>query len=280
VIADLDGRVAVVTGAASGIGRSLAGALHAAGCSVVLADLDRDALDTAVRELDRDSPPALGVACDVALEADLHRLRDTTSAAFGPPDIVCLNAGVSPSGPVLATSEATWRWLVEVDLLGVAHGLCAFGPDLVSRGEGHIVITGSATGLVPTLSLGPYSAVKHAVVALAEVLRGELEGSGVGVSVLCPGVVRTRIHESERNRPAGLAGPTHADPAVAERYRQAVETSALTADAVADAALAAIRSGQFMVFSDPQVPAMVEARADQLRAMAAIGTPTTDGGRR
>jgi NAD(P)-dependent dehydrogenase (short-subunit alcohol dehydrogenase family) len=271
VIPDLDGRVAVVTGAASGIGRALAGAFHAAGCSVVLADVDCDALDRAVKELGRDDTRVLGVPCDVGSSADLRVLRDATRAGFGPPDIVCLNAGVSPSGPVLSTSEATWRWLVDVNLLGVAHGLCAFGPDLLTRGEGHIVITGSATGLVPTRSLGPYSAVKHAVVALAEVLRGELEGSGVGVSLLCPGVVRTRIHESERNRPAGLAGPTHADPAVAEGYRQAVEASPVTAVAVAEGALAAIRSGQFMVFSDPDVPAMIESRADQLRAMAAGG---------
>jgi NAD(P)-dependent dehydrogenase (short-subunit alcohol dehydrogenase family) len=266
VIADFSGRVAVVTGAASGIGRALADAFQTVGCRVVLADVDGNALDAAVKELDR-NPPVLGVRCDVRSSADVISLRQATSEAFGPADIVCLNAGVSPSGPVLATSETTWRWLMEVNLLGVAHGLTAFGPGLLSRGEGHIVITASVTGLVPTPSLGPYSAVKHAVVALAEVLHRELEGSGVGISVLCPGVVRTRIYESERNRPADLEGPTHTDRLLAERYREAVEASTVTADMVAQAALAAIRQDQFMVFSDSDAAAMIGSRADELRAM-------------
>jgi NAD(P)-dependent dehydrogenase (short-subunit alcohol dehydrogenase family) len=268
VIGNLGDRVAVVTGAASGIGRALAERLQTAGCRVVLADVDGDALEEAVKELHGNPTPALGVRCDVRSGADVRSLRDATSAAFGPADVVCLNAGVSPSGPVLATSEATWRWLMEVNLLGVTHGLTTFGPDLVSRGEGHIVITASVTGLVPTPWLGPYSAVKHAVVALAEVLRRELEGSGVGVSVLCPGVVRTRIYVSERNRPADLDGPSHTDRLLAERYRQAVEASPVTAGMMADAALAAIRRDQFMVFSDLDGPAMVESRAEELRAMA------------
>ena len=268
MIRDLNGRVAVVTGAASGIGRALVEGFQTAGCRVVLADVDSDALDTAVKECHGHPTPVLGVRCDVRSDPDVRSLRDATLAAFGPADVVCLNAGVSPSGPVLATTEATWRWLLEVNLLGVTHGLAAFGPDLLSRGEGHIVITASVTGLVPTPSLGPYSAVKHAVVALAEVLRRELEGSGVGVSVLCPGVVRTRIHESERNRPADLEGPTHTDRLLAERYREAVEASTVTAGMVGAAALAAIRRDQFMVFSDPDGPAMIESRADELRAMA------------
>jgi NAD(P)-dependent dehydrogenase (short-subunit alcohol dehydrogenase family) len=268
MIRDLAGQVAVVTGAASGIGRALAERLQAAGCRVVLADVDSDGLDSAVKELDSNPTPVLGVWCDVRLGADVQSLHDATLAAFGPADLVCLNAGVSPSGSVLATSEATWRWLMEVNLLGVTNGLSVFGPDLLSRGEGHIVITASVTGLVPTPALGPYSAIKHAVVALAEVLRRELEGSGVGVTVLCPGVVRTRIYESERNRPADLEGATHTDRLLAERYRQAVEASTVTADMVAEAALAAVRTDQFMVFSDSDGPAMVESRAGELAALA------------
>jgi len=264
MIPQLHGRVAVVTGAASGIGRALAAALCGAGCAVVLADVDP--LDDVVKELEGGGGPVLGVSCDVRSSADVRRVRDAGLEAFGPVEIVCLNAGVSPSGPVLATTEATWRWLVDVNLLGVANGLCVFGPDLLERGTGHLVITGSVAGLVPTPSLGPYSAVKHAVVALAEVLRQELDGSGVGVSVLCPGVVRTRIHESERIRPADLAGPTHTDPGVASRYREAVEASAVTPDMVAAAALAAIREGKFMIFTDSDAPAMVESRASSLLA--------------
>ncbi|MHB1582645.1 MAG: SDR family NAD(P)-dependent oxidoreductase [Acidimicrobiales bacterium] len=263
---DLAGRTAVVTGAASGIGRALAAELLAAGCSVVMADVDAASLAGAAAELADGGRPVVPVVCDVASAEDVEALRTATSAAFGPAHLVCLNAGVSPSGPVLATSESTWRWLVGVNLFGVVHGLATFGPEMAARREGHFVVTASATGLVPTPGLGPYSAVKHAVVALADVTRQELEGTGVGVSVLCPGVVRTGIAGSERHRPASLAGPSHADPQLAARYREAVEASAVGPDLVAKAALAAVVEGRFLVFPTTEVLGMVRAQADAVRA--------------
>jgi NAD(P)-dependent dehydrogenase (short-subunit alcohol dehydrogenase family) len=263
---ELKGRTAIVTGAASGIGRALAFALDTAGCSVVLADIERTALDETVDTLRARGARAIGLECDVRSKEAVAALHDQAAEHFGLVHLVCLNAGVSPSGPVLATSDATWRWLLEVNLIGVLNGIEAFVPDLVGRGEGHVVITGSVAGLIPTPSLGPYSAVKHAVGALADVLHTELAGTGVGVSLLCPGVVRTRIAESERNRPSEFPGASHADPALAIRYREAVASSPVSPDDVAAAALDAIVHQRFLVFPSPETLPMVQSRLDELRA--------------
>jgi NAD(P)-dependent dehydrogenase (short-subunit alcohol dehydrogenase family) len=263
---DLAGRTAVVTGAASGIGRALADSLAAAGCRVALADIEPSALDQAVSELRGQGSEVIGVLCDVRSAQEMEALHQQAAARFGSIDVVCLNAGVSPSGPVLETSEETWRWLIDVNLMGVVHGLNAFVPQLVRQGTGHIVITGSLAGLIPTPSLGPYSAVKHALTGLAGVLRTELLGTGVGVSLLCPGVVRTRIAESERNRPADFPGASHADPELAARYREAVETSPTSPADVAAATLAAILEERFLVLPSAELRPMVEQHLDAVRA--------------
>ena len=263
---ELDGRAAVVTGAASGIGRALAGALDRAGCAVVLADVEKTALDETVDALRAGGSDAIGVACDVRSKEEVVALHDQAAARFGPAQIVCLNAGVSPSGSVLETTDATWRWLIEVNLMGVLHGISTFVPGLVERGQGHVVITGSVASFIPTPSLGPYSAVKHAVGALADVLHTELVGTGVGVSLLCPGVVRTRIAESERNRPPEFPGGSHADPVVAGRYREAVQAAATSPEDVAAAALDAIVHQRFLVLPSPETLPMLGQRLDAVRA--------------
>jgi NAD(P)-dependent dehydrogenase (short-subunit alcohol dehydrogenase family) len=263
---DLTGRTAVVTGAASGIGRALAMSLDAAGCQVVLADIERSALDEAVAAMTARGSTALGVSCDVRSAADMATLYARATDRFGAVDIACLNAGVSPSGPLLATSDETWRWLIDVNLMGVVNGLNVFVPELVRRGEGHVVITGSLAGLIPTASLGPYSAVKHALTGLAGVLRTELAGTGVGVSLICPGVVRTRIAESERNRPPAFPGQSHVDAALAARYRDAVESSTTSPADVADAVLEAIRQDRFLVLPSAELRPMVEHHLEEQRA--------------
>jgi NAD(P)-dependent dehydrogenase (short-subunit alcohol dehydrogenase family) len=266
----LVGRVAVVTGAASGIGRALAMALGAAGCDVVLADVEKIALDDALDEIRAQGSSAIAVPCDVRSEDDMDALRDQAHAQFGPVDIVCLNAGVSPSGAVLETSQETWRWLIDVNLMGVVHGLRAFVPDLVQRGSGHVVITGSLAGLVPTPSLGPYSAVKHALTALAEVLRTELDGTGVHVSLICPGAVRTGIAEGERNRPPDYPGTSHADPELAQRYREAVAASTTLPAHVATAVIDALLDHRFLVLPSPEGLQMIDQRLKELQS--AIGS--------
>jgi short-subunit dehydrogenase len=262
----LAGRTAVVTGAAGGIGKALAFALGRAGCAVALADVEKIALDETLKQMHEAGHAAIAVPCDVRSMDAMEDLRRRAEERLDSIDIVCLNAGVSPSGPVLETNRETWRWLIDVNLMGVVNGLNVFVPDLVRRHRGHVVITGSLAGLIPTPSLGPYSAIKHALTALADVLRVELEGSGVNVSLICPGVVRTRIAESERNRPAEFPGGSHADPELAERYRQAVETSTTSADSVAAAAVEAIVENRFLVLPSPETLPMLEQHHSQWQA--------------
>jgi short-subunit dehydrogenase len=263
---ELVGRTAVVTGAASGIGRALAVGLDQAGCTVVLADIERAALDEVVAHMASGGSRAIGIPCDVRSREQVAALRDQALERCGPTDILCLNAGVSPSGPVLETTDDTWRWLIDVNLMGVVNGLTAFVPGLVRQGSGHVLITGSLAGLIPTPSLGPYSAVKHALTALAGVLRTELSDTGVGVSLLCPGVVRTRIAESERNRPDEFPGESHADPELARRYKEAVDASTTSPEDVAAAALEAIVDNRFLVLPSSELRPMLEDHLAALRA--------------
>lgn len=258
----LEGKVAVVTGGASGIGLAMATRFRAAGMRVVLGDIEQDALDAAVAGLGED---ALGVRCDVTSPSDNDALRDAAIERFGGAHVVCLNAGVAPSGALLDTSIETWRWLLEVNVLGVVHGMRAFGPALVGQGEGHVVCTASAAGLSSTPSLGAYAASKHAVVGLAATLRDELAPSGVGVSVLCPGIIRTRIFESERNRPADVTGATHTDPGAVDLFRRILDT-APGPEAVAEAVHDAVVEDRLFVLPSPEVNGIIAQRLDAVRA--------------
>ncbi|MEE2665514.1 MAG: SDR family NAD(P)-dependent oxidoreductase [Myxococcota bacterium] len=204
---DLSGKVAVITGGASGIGRALADAFADEGMKLVLADVEKPALEAAVAELEAGGSEAFGVPTDVRDPEQVRALADAALDRFGTVHVVCNNAGVAPLGPVLETSFEDWRWLVDVNLLGVAYGCSVFAPILIEQGEGHIVNTASAGGLIAAPGLGAYVATKHAVVGLSETLFLELADTGVGLSVLCPGLVDTRIFQSERNRPGDDGGP-------------------------------------------------------------------------
>jgi NAD(P)-dependent dehydrogenase (short-subunit alcohol dehydrogenase family) len=258
----LGGKVAVVTGGGSGIGLAMATRFRAAGMRVVLGDIEQGALDAAVAGLGDD---ALGVRCDVTSPSDNEALREAAIDRFGAVHVVCLNAGVAPSGPLLDTGIETWRWLLEVNVLGVVHGMRTFGPGLVEQGEGHIVCTASAAGLSSTPSLGAYAASKHAVVGLAATLRDELAPSGVGVSVLCPGVIRTRIFESERNRPADVTGETHTDPGAVDLFRKVLD-AAPGPEAVADAVHDAVLDDRLFVLPSPEVNGLIAQRLDAVRS--------------
>ncbi len=256
----LEHKVVVVTGAASGIGLALATRFHAAGCQVVLADIEADALAIATAGLDG----AFGVRSDVTSPESMAALRDATLERFGAAHVVCLNAGVVASGPILETPLASWRWLFEVNVLGIVNGVQAFGPGLVAQGDGHVVCTASAAGLISPPALGAYAASKHAVVGLAAVLHDELAPAGVGVSVVCPGVVRTRLFESERNRPAEVAGPTHVDDQV-DVYLE-VSAHAPGPEVVAEAVHDAVLANQLFVLPSPEVSRMVRDRIEQVEA--------------
>lgn len=210
---DLDGRVAVITGGASGIGLATAKRLKARGATLVLADIEAAPLERAAVELG-----ALGVITDVSSKASVDALADQTYATFGRADIVFNNAGVAASGPIVEMTHSDWEWQMAVNLWGPIHGVEAFVPRMAAaaggghhgRSHGHVLFTASFAGLAPNVGLGPYCVTKYGVVAMAEVLHKELRTNGIGVSVLCPMRVATNISTSERNRPAEFGGPDSA----------------------------------------------------------------------
>jgi NAD(P)-dependent dehydrogenase (short-subunit alcohol dehydrogenase family) len=198
---DLSGKTAFVTGAASGIGFGIATALAQAGAKVMLCDIEEAALATAVDGLKRTNADVDGVRADVSLKTELKAAADATIARYGKTHILVNNAGVGGGGPYGMWTDADWDWTLGVNLLGVVHGIEIFGPLIEQHGEGgHIVSTASMAGLVSFRST-PYDVSKYGVVALSEGLRRDLAPRGVGVSVLCPGFVRTQIVSSRRNLP-------------------------------------------------------------------------------
>src|SRR5215472_7767421 len=197
------GKVAVVTGAASGIGLALAERFARAGLDVVMADVEQPALQAASEKIAGLGAKTLAVPTDVSDEAAVNALAAAAVDRFGAVHVVCNNAGVSPVGDPWSGPISAWKWVLGVNLWGVIHGIRAFLPVLAAQGEGHIVNTASMAGLIPGLPI--YDASKHAVVAISEDLYQamKLAGLPVGVSVLCPGRVRTGLSDAGRNWPAG-----------------------------------------------------------------------------
>ena len=203
---DLVGKVAFVTGAASGIGLGIAEALAQAGVKVMMADIEQDALDREVARLAATNADVAGVRADVSLKAELQRAADATIERFGKVHILVNNAGVGGGGTYGEWSDASWDWVIGVNLMSVVWGIEIFGPLMESHGEGgQIVSTASMAGLVAAVAPG-YNVTKYGVVALSEGLRPTLATKGIGVSVLCPGFIRTRIMESARAIPERLVG--------------------------------------------------------------------------
>lgn len=261
---DLTGRTAVVTGAAGGIGLAMTERFVDAGMSVVMADVDEETLAAQATRLEGDGAAVLAVLTDVRDPAAVEALRDQTLSAHGRVDVVCNNAGVAPGGPMAATTPADWRWAVDVNILGVAHGVTAFVPLLLEQGHGHMVNTASEAGLVTNAALGLYCATKHAVVGLSEALWREVHPQGVGVSVLCPNLVDTKIFESERNRTDG-AVMTPESAATMAPLREAISMAGIPTSTVADAVHDAVVDDRFWVFThDVTLPA-AGRRFDDMR---------------
>jgi NAD(P)-dependent dehydrogenase (short-subunit alcohol dehydrogenase family) len=255
---DLDGRVAVITGAASGIGLALARRFAAEGMKLVLADIERPVLARVGDELAQGGADVLTVPTDVSIAEDVDALAAATLDHFGYVHLVCNNAGVGSRGlPVADLPLEDFQWVLSVNLFGVIHGLRAFLPHLRATDVGHIVNTASTSGLYHLPRMGPYNASKAAVVALSETLRFELaaEGSKVGVSVLCPSWTRTNISTADRNLPERFAYAVDTDrmAEIAEykaRRRQLRETAADPAD-VADQVCDAVRADRFYILTHP-----------------------------
>ena len=239
------GKIAVVTGAASGIGLALADRFATAGMHVVLADIDETGLETAAVQIRAHEVDTLTVRTDVSDEAAVQALAAATVERFGGAHLVCNNAGIASQGDPWFGALSSWTWTIGVNLWGVIHGIRAFLPVLAESGGGHIVNTASMAGLMPGAA-APYDATKHAVVALSEdlYLNLQMAGQPIGVSVLCPGWVRTRIADSQRSFPAELgepAAPTPGTEIVYEILKRVIDEGmppAIVADQVADAVVA------------------------------------------
>ena len=269
-LAELSGRVAAVTGAADGIGRAIAEQAAQAGMRVVLADVDRTRLAATAADLERDGATVLACPTDVSRAADVEALAEATYARFGACHLVVNNAGVALGKPVWEATLADWEWVLGVNLYGVIHGVRAFVPRMLASGEpGHVVNTASIAGLISTPGLGPYNVSKHGVVTLSESLHGDLaaRGAPIGVSVLCPAWVRTRIAESERHRPAAertdAAGIDKAAARVGAVVVKAVEAGIPPAE-VARATLDAVTSGAFYILTHPQTKKAVQIRTEDI----------------
>ncbi|MGB0114403.1 MAG: SDR family NAD(P)-dependent oxidoreductase [Ilumatobacteraceae bacterium] len=249
------GKVAVVTGAGSGIGLALANSFAAAGCSVVLADVQEDTLDAAAAEVGAHGVDTLTMVCDVSKADQVEALAAATIERFGAVHVMCNNAGVSPAGDAWIGPIEAWEWVMGVNFWGVVYGIRSFLPHIVMSGGGHIVNTASILGILPAFG-GPYDASKHAVVAVTEGLYHSMNSAGlpVGVSCLCPGWVRTGIIESERNWPSELGEAPARDAAgeiTAAHVRRAVAEGAQPS-AVADQVVDAVRNDRFWVFPSPE----------------------------
>ncbi len=253
-------RVAVVTGAASGIGLALAERFATEGMKVVMADVEAAALERAAATVRASARAVLPVRVDVSRPEDVERLAGETYAAFGAAHVVCNNAGVAVLGAVHEHSLADWQWVIGVNLWGVIHGVRAFLPRMLAGGdEGHIVNTASMAGLTTAPFMSVYDVTKHGVVALSESMYKELEATGapIGVSVVCPGLINTAIMRSSRNRPPELAEEGKAGP-MAQAFGQALAdrlVSGYPPSEVADQVLRGIRRKRFYI-----VPAQPEVR--------------------
>lgn len=276
---ELTGKIAFVTGGASGIGLALGRAFARCGMKVMLADIETDALQAAVKSLREISPDISGTVCDVADAGSVERAAQAAFAAFGRVQVVCNNAGVAAGGGIDHISLDNWRWVVDVNLMGVVYGIKSFLPHIRAHGEGgHIVNTASMAGMDGGLGFSPYTASKFAVVGMSEGLAIELRPHGIGVSVLCPSFVRTRIGESGRNRPQRYGESRALDPAnpaaamVAEIARQ-IEAG-LDPAGVAERVLEAIRRDELYIFTHRDMRAQAEPRFDAiLAAMDAVSPP-------
>ena len=260
---DIAGKVAVVTGGASGIGRGIARALAARGADVVVADVDAVRAGDVAAELARAGVRSIAVPCDVTDRASVEALADRAWSAFGRVDVLCNNAGVGTLAQVVETPVRDAEWIFAVNVWGVIHGCQVFVPRFLAAGRpAHVLNTGSEHSVgIPVPGMGVYTASKHAVLALSDVLRRELEPNGVGVSLLCPGVVRTEIWNAGRNRHDRFGGRQES-PA---EFASLLDTG-MDPDDVGRIAVAGIEAGEFFIMSHREVRAVAEARCRDVMA--------------
>ncbi len=282
---EIRGRVAVVTGGASGIGLGMAKAFADAGAKIVLADIEAEAAETAAEELRKGGAEAVGIACDVADPASVDALREETLSTYGAVHVLCNNAGVGGGGAVAIWDQPAdeWKWVMGVNVDGVIHGIQRFVPVMIEQAEGgHVVNTASMAGLLE--GGGIYGVSKHAVVALSEAMYRDVRNRHlpIGVSVLCPGWVNTRIMESERNRPEAPRPTAELDTPEVQQIRAFVASQiehGMDAAEVGRIVLAAIQEERFYVLTHPwqdMVRNRMEHILDGKNPESLLQFPTTD----
>ncbi|TKC87231.1 SDR family oxidoreductase [Trinickia terrae] len=273
------GKVAVITGAASGFGRAFAEKGAALGMRLVLADVDASALAAAVEALAAQGADAIGVPTDVSNGEAVEALAQRTLDAYGKAHLLFNNAGVGAGGFLWESSANDWAWVFGVNVMGVAHGVRVFAPIMLRQNEpAHIVNTASVAGLLSPPSMGIYNASKHAVVALTETLFHDLRNAGgqVGCSLLCPAFVPTGIADAERARPDELrngAALTPSQVLAARQLNKAVRAGKLTAADVADLTFDAVRERRFYIVTHPSIMESVRVRHEDIEQMRAPTDP-------
>ncbi|WP_233863318.1 SDR family oxidoreductase [Paraburkholderia adhaesiva] len=268
-----DGRVAVITGAASGFGRAFADKAAALGMKLVLADVDKTSLDATVATLRAAGAEAIGVPTDVRDPAAVDALAKATLDAYGRVHLLFNNAGVGTGGFVWESSAKDWEWVFGVNVFGVANGVRTFTPIMLAQGErAHIVNTASVAGLLSPPAMSVYNASKHAVVSLTETLYHDLKsvGASVGCSLLCPAFVPTGIANAERSRPDDLrndAPPTRSQQAADLQLQRAVRSGRLTPADVATQTFEAVREGRFYILTHPAILGSVKMRHQDIEIL-------------
>ena len=251
---NFEGRTAVITGGASGIGLAIAERFGRAGCRVMLADIEAEALDTAIRKLEGQGIEAHGHVTDVADPASVEALAQRTKEVLGDTHLLFNNAGVSITGPTWLMSNDDWRWVWGVNVWGVVNGIKAFLPGMLAHGaEAHVVNTGSLASFHGNGDHAPYCSSKAAVLGLSQSLYGEMEAmmTGIGVSIVCPGMVATRIHQSWRNRPEEDAPWSDRESANAafRAGSDEFQNRGIAPEDIAESVMEAVRDRQFYVFT-------------------------------
>lgn len=264
-------KVAVVTGAASGIGKALAERLAVRGMKIVVADVERDAAQSVAADLAQTGAQTLAVQTDVTDPESVQQLADATLERFGAVHLLCNNAGVFAAGVSWESPLSDYEWVLGVNMWGVLHGIRTFTPIFVEQGvEAHIVNTSSMAGVTSMPFCSAYHMSKHAVVSLSECLYHELsmKAPNVGVSVLCPEGVATRIDRSERNRPQGLAvdGDASAESEIVTAALAETVRTGVAPVVIADRVIAAVEAGQFYILSEEGWREACHSRLDDVRA--------------
>ncbi len=261
---DLGGKVAVITGGASGIGFATARALAAEGMKLVLADIEPATLEKAVAELSADGAAVIGVETDVGELAQVEALAEMTFSQFGAAHVLFNNAGVAVFGPVHEMTHADWEWILKVDLWGVIHGVETFLPRMIEQNQGgHIVNTASFAGLVANQGLSVYCVAKYGVVALSECLARDVHEYGIGSSVLCPMVVATNINRSARNRPAEFGG-SERDLDVSPEQEKKMRGRVIPVEGVAIKVVNAIRNDELYIVTHEESREFIRRRFERI----------------